>query len=139
MDTERSKLDPLKSENGIWVFIDDETEVLVARWGNPTMRRVLEKLQKTSRHNMKGGFEDDKKNKEKMLDVMSEYILLGWRGMKTNGKECKYSVTKARELFSDPLHTDFYDVIFQISQESERFHQDKVIEAEENIKKLSTG
>lgn len=139
MDTNRSKLDPEKSENGIWIFIDDETEVLVARWGNPKMRKALQHLQKEQKRFMKGAKSDDKKLESQMLDILSEHILLNWRGMKTNGKECKYSVTKARELLADPNLIDFRDIVFEISQESERFHQEEINDSEENIKKLSTG
>lgn len=117
---------------GTWMSIGDGAEVKVARWNNPSHKKVLERLRKPYRSMLMAGRDiPDDKAEEIAIESMVEAILLDWKGFSDDdGKELKYSKEAAKLLLTELK--DFRDMVSGLSIASETFRKQEVEEIAKN-------
>lgn len=102
---------------GVWEEIDG-LRLLIARNNNPEYLKRIRKYAKPlsrSRRQVKMETAEDI-----AMRAMSETILLNWENLQNDDDEdIPYSCEKAFELMKE--HRDFYEMVLEISRDSERF------------------
>lgn len=134
MDITKFRTDAEKEKKGVWIPIGEGAELLIARWGNPDMIKVSERLMEPAeiRQAFRHGALSEEKAQEINTEIMAEAILLNWRGLEENGKAIPYSKEKAIELLRIK---DFSGLVTQISKTQENYRAQVHAEGVDNLKK----
>ena len=85
----------LESE-GKWFPLSKDAQVLVARSGNQRYVSALREKAQEAQLDLASGEEANQMAEEIMIDVMSETVLLGWKGITDKGAEVPYSAKQAK-------------------------------------------
>lgn len=121
MDLNQMAVNPASLTEGVWVALDSETAVLIAREGNPAYRKLLQKKLEPHRAALRHGTIDEKQADRIVAEVEAETILLGWKGVKLDGKELTYSIKQATDLLLDPRLIEFQEFVRQAAANIENF------------------
>lgn len=113
------RVDPVSSEDGIWVPWVEDIELLIARQGST---KFTEYIQKHAQDDKK--FDDDEKYATNM--TYAHTILLGWKNIQIDGEEVLYSPETAYEFLSDPELIDFRNFVIITSASVAAFRKDKL-------------
>lgn len=135
MDLNNSKIDTKAETDGVWVDLDDETSILIARYLNPKHRAFVQKRMEPYRRLQRLNKLDDSVVEKIELEALAKYVLIDWKGLKDNGKTIKYSQEKALELLSDPTLVWLVDMVKEMSNDMSMFRQEMLEESRENVKK----
>lgn len=122
--------------NGVWVEIDQDTEIKVARLSNERARELRRKLEKPYRNFPQV---PDSVSEEILRKVMAQAVLLGWQTrqkdgsykpvLTTDGDAIEYSPAAAEKLFKD--FPDFLNDVVSLAVARETF-QAEAVEAAKN-------
>ena len=116
--------------DGVWIYIDEKTQLKVARDNNPKYLKALERVIKPFKYQIDRGLLSGMALNEKLLpDLVAKYILKDWSGMTEEGKEVKYSEAKAKEYLTK--NHNFLELVQDISKDIGNYI---VVEAEEAVK-----
>jgi len=139
MELNEQRVDDSLEVDGVWVDIDDETSLLIARYQNPKHKEYLRKrLEPYKRMIRMGKLSNDVAEKIER-EAMAKYILLGWRGMKEGGAELLYTSDNALRLLSEPALAWFYDLVRDLADDLSLFREQLLEDGVDNIKKSSSG
>ena len=110
----------LESE-GKWFDLGDNARVLIGRFGNKNHERVMDKMRKPYEALL---LRKGKIPKDEMSDMIrasfAEGVLMGWEGfVDKEGKEVPFS--KEEALNAITLYKDFYDLLFDFSNDMSNF------------------
>ena len=96
-------------DEGVWHEYKGGVEFQIARWQNPKFRRRLSYFNEKFRRVIDGkGEAAEAKSAEIMATVMSETILLGWKGnVALQGEVLPYSTANAARLLAVPLFREW--------------------------------
>lgn len=111
--------DQKKEEEGVWVPLGGDAEVLVCRLRNKNWRVGLKRLPKTIQKQIADGTIGDEKYEKLIAMLMSKYILRGWKNLSINGQPVEYDEETALKLLEQ--YKDFKDRIFEIASDMEHF------------------
>ncbi len=128
MDLSDFKTDVTASEDGVWIDIDSDASVKVARANNKKFRKRLQQLTAPYKRLIEQDKISDDKLDELLVIALAECVLLDWRGLSVNGENIEYSRENAIKILSDPAYVDFRDYIVSLSQDADVFRE-KEIEA----------
>jgi hypothetical protein len=128
---------PAKETEGVWLFLprdyhDDDgppARVLLARAGNRNYQKMVARLSRPHRHELRSGAEG-------VLDsvitrAMSKTILLDWENITEYGKTIVYSQEEAFRLLSK--HQGFREMIADMASDIENFRDEELEEGEKNL------
>ena len=111
--------DETKEEDGIWVDIGDDSEILVARAGNKKYGKMISKEYEKHKKLLDLKNEaSEKKSEEVMIDVLAKTILLGWKNIMFKGEELPYSLDNAKMLLAVK---DFRKLVAQYADDTEQY------------------
>lgn len=128
MDLSEIAVDPQKETAGAEIKVDEETTLVIARFNNPEFRKYRNKLIEPYQTAARRGEITDEEASDVLNKALSKHVLLGWKGLKIEGKEIEYSEEKAYQLFSDPQFRQFREIVMQESQTLENFKLEKIEE-----------
>jgi hypothetical protein len=104
---------------GRWFPLDKTTKVLVASTGSSKYKRALSKRLKSDHVDLKDSSEENEKFVTSIIvDVMSDTLLLDWKGVKFKGVDLPYSKANAVKALTVK---GFRDRINSIAAELESF------------------
>lgn len=132
------KTDLTREVEGVWVPLDENASVLVARFNNKKHAAAIERLRAPYRAQISTGrgISDEVSNKI-ALESMLEAILLDWKGiLGDDGKELPFTKENARVALEIK---DFRDIIAGIALQREIFRKAEVEEAVKNSATTSSG
>ena len=132
MDLKDFKTDKSKEQEGVWEDLGNECSVLVARYGNSAMIRAYRKYPRMLRQRLESGQADDNNSATILSKVMADTILLDWKGLKEDGKEIAYSKEECVRILTE--YPDVRDMIFEISNEAQLYHDKGVMKTIKNSK-----
>ena len=132
MELKDFKTDKNKEKDGVWEDLGDGCSVLVARYGNQAMVNAYRRYPRVLRQRLESGQVDDDKSSAIMAKVMSDTILLDWKGLKEDGKEVAYSKEECTRVLID--YPDVRVMIFEISNEAQLYHDESVGKTIKNSK-----
>jgi len=122
MDLKDWKTDKAKETGGVWVPVGGDTEFLVARSTSPRYEAVQNKWIK--KLCPMGQDADPEKFQDAISHAMAEAIFLGWKHLKMDGKELKYSTEEAYNVLSG--YFDVKELVATIAQDRTVFAPDAV-------------
>jgi hypothetical protein len=118
------RIDLKKEAAGVWIEIDDETSLLVARWENPKHRDL--QAQQMAKARLSSGLINAGQAEQILNHQIAETILIGWKGMKENGKELEYSPEEAVRILSDPVWRPFRDMVMRFATDERRYREEVI-------------
>lgn len=137
MDITRFRTDEELEVEGVWVNLDSESKIKVARQGNPKYRALFQKRIAPYKNAVRQGTLDEKTAEEILVSVMSESILLGWEGIKENGADVPYTRKEAARFLAQ--YKDFRELVTSISEEMEVFRTKEEEDAGKTSETSLTG
>lgn len=97
--------DEAAEDNGVWVTLAGDAELLIARDGNDACERLVEKLMMDNADKLSGDtVAAEAAQRQIEIDVTSQTILKGWKNLTYQGEAIEYSVENAVKLLQ---HKDF--------------------------------
>jgi len=139
MELNKLKTSEQKSVNGVWVSIDDDTDLLIGRYGNRKFQKALNAAMAPYKQAINRGTLSDAKSDQIMVDALVEGILLGWKGITLNGEELPYSKEAATKLLLDKSMRDFRELVVELSQDAQAYRDEEVAENEGKSEPSSNG
>ena len=118
--------DSKKEEEGVWEPMGGDCKVLVAAWNNPKFDEALAAQPRQIRRRIDRGKLSDADDREIMVVVVADTILLGWKNLLDDGKEIKYTKALAAKMLAK--HPKFYRDIVAIANDESRYQKDDVAE-----------
>jgi len=114
------KQDIAAQTGGVWARFD-EIDFRIARLGNPRAVQLREAFAAENAAQREAG-KPTRDPKEQWLDMLSQSILVDWRGLDgDNGEPLPYTPDEARKLLADPVYSDFKAWVELQSAERENF------------------
>lgn len=129
--------DKEKEKKGVWEDLGDGARVLVARIGNPNYRKIFEQLTKPYSKSIRRGTLSEEKATELIIKSLAKSVLLGWEGLKEDGKLLKHSEAEAIRLMTE--YPDFRDQVQEIANDLETYKIVEDEDTEKNSGKSSAG
>lgn len=116
------KTDESKERDGVWVPLEKDGRIRVARTNNPLYREAL--VRKVSRYKTattsKVIPEDDWLNI--VNELVAETILVGWEGITEKGQPLPYSVENAKRVLTELK--DFREIVLSIADNMDNFKEE---------------
>src|SRR5690554_1250966 len=122
MDVKKLKTDTDAEVSGVWVPIDDETELLIARLGNPRYRDAMARKGRPYRTAARNNTLPEDILTKILIEAIAETVLLGWKNFKEDGVELEYSPATAKRLLED--YPDFRDLVVGLAGDAELYRQE---------------
>jgi hypothetical protein len=122
--------DPALEENGVEVQLSEDAYITVRRSNNQKFKDLLTSLRKPYEQRIQRGTMDQKVLDQLTRQAVAKEVLIGWRGIKLDGKEVKYSPAKAEELLKK--YEDFQEDVLTAANTRETFRRQVQEENEKN-------
>lgn len=134
-DIDHLKIDPEKSEEGVWVDYLRGSSLKVSRANNKEAEnfRFQKAIEFADIFNA-GGEEAEKKAFEVETETMAYFILRDWDGIERAGKELKYTPKTGMTLLADPMMQDFREDVMRIARNREHYRAASEEAAVESVK-----
>lgn len=131
MDLSTFETDRQLEVDGVWVDIgdEDETQLLIARIGNPNYNRLIRARLKPHKNLLQRDALPMEMQEKILNEVIAETVLLGWKNLKYKGKKINYSSDRALEMLNNI--SDFRELVMEIANSMETF---RIVETEEDVK-----
>jgi len=138
MDLINYATDPTKEVEGARVQVDKDTTLIIARFNNPPFVKMQARLTEpyVKAQGRKGVSTEQAATI--LTKCMAKFILLGWEGLKLDGRVVDFSPDMALELLEDERLSTFKEVVLMESQNMENFRIEKFEDDLGNSKRLST-
>lgn len=104
---------------GAWVDMDDEApgvELMVVGLQSEEARKATRYKQATARKKNRGKELSDEQHATIMKEVLSEVVLRGWRGLKSNGEPVEYSKEIAHQWITSRGGEKFTGLVLVAAQ-----------------------
>jgi hypothetical protein len=121
-DINHLKVDPSKSQEGVWVDYLRGSQLKVARASNKQAEdhRFREAVEHADIFNA-GGDKAEKLAFEIETYTLAHYVLLDWSGIEQDGEELEYSPEIGMQILADPMFNDFREDLLRIARNREHF------------------
>ena len=123
--------DSNKEKDGIWVNLDEDAALLIARTGNPDYREALRKAMEPFKISVQNNTLPNATAEKILIDVMAKTILLDWKGIIDKGKELKYSEKNAVKLLTKLR--DFRDFVSDSAGDMASYKAEAAAKEAENL------
>lgn len=134
LDLNTLAVDTDKEEEGVWVEVGEGASLLIAHWGNKAFTAAMRRYVTPKQHRLKNMPEHEAD--ALMAKVVSETILLDWKGVSIDGAEVPYSRAKAVELLTSRKYRSFRELVEGLAKDDEQF---RLAEMEEDMGNSSDG
>lgn len=119
-----------KEVGGVDVPVASGVTLRIARFNNSKMEEHLQRLGKPYSRSIKQGTFPPGEMRNLMAKAMAHHVLLGWKGLEEDGNALEYSPETAERLLTSSR--DFFDLVFESSNELQHFRDEGVDEAGKN-------
>ena len=111
-----------KERDGVWVSLDGEGSIRIARTNNPLYREAM--LRKMNRYKMaaKSKVIPDDAWLDIVNELIAETILVDWEGITEKGEPLSYSVENAKRVLTELK--DFREMVLSIADNMDNFKEE---------------
>ena len=111
-----------KERDGVWVSLDGEGRIRIARTNNPLYREAM--LRKMNRYKMaaKSKVIPDDAWLDIVNELIAETILVDWEGITEKGEPLSYSVENAKRVLTELK--DFREMVLSIADNMDNFKEE---------------
>lgn len=122
----RYQTDLKAEEEGVWVPLEDNGRIKVARQGNKRHAQFLTEAMAPYRSilGVPGAKLSDELATKISIEAMAKTILLDWDGIAQDGQELPYSVEAAISILTDA--PEFREIVFKASNTFETFRLERL-------------
>lgn len=114
------------SESGVWKEYDDGIEFLIARSNTPGYRGAVKRIQKQHKRQLDTDSLSDTKSDKLAAELIADYILKDWKGLRNNGKKFEYSRESAIAFLADERYLEIRRWIVSQADDLENFRKEEV-------------
>lgn len=139
MDLSKNKIDLKSASDGVWIELDQDTSLLLARYSNSRHQAFLTKAMQPYVRMRRMGSMDEETAALIEAEGMAKHVLLGWKGMRDGDVELPYSYEAAFELLTNEQFSWFPELVRELSSDMSRFREEVLVDSVDNVKKLSSG
>lgn len=136
-DFRKFATDQKKEVEGTWEDIGGGAALLIARAGNSKFQEEYAKIPKGVRRMLENNTIETKSADELICGILARTILLDWKNMLLDGEPVKYSEDTAKEMLL--TYPDFRNMVWEFSNDFQRFHEEGKKEDAKNSKSASSG
>lgn len=131
------------AEDGVWVDLPGDAQVLVARWNSKRFQQAVRKyagdrlgavqaqMRKRKLRNRSKSEKEQAEEQEAleiMCKIMAEGVLLDWRNIERGGEPLPHSFENAVNLLKDPRMEAFREFVEMNSRDEELFYEKQIEE-----------
>ncbi len=124
--------DGVLEEEGVWVDLDTESKIKVARMGNKRYKEAFRRLTAPHKISIRNNNLNDDLAEQLLTQALAEGVLLDWEGMTLKGKPLVYSQKTAIEVLMNPSLKDFRELVVSIASDMESYRQQEQEEVVKN-------
>lgn len=122
--------------DGVWVPLDEDTDILIARLENKKYMNEIERLSAPHRRilNSKAGRHTAKKRElanSIMCKVFAKTVLLDWKNLLVGGEKIEYSYEDCLKMLTE--YPDFKDDVAREAENINNFLEEEIEEVKENL------
>lgn len=125
LDLNLPAIDDGFSIDGKWIEYDEKISFLIARTNTPGYSLAMRKMHKKYARQIETANLTDVKAITLMADLMTEFILLDWKGLSNGGKKFVYDKDNCRALLVDKKYFELRDWVYVQASELENFRLEK--------------
>lgn len=111
--------DPVKELEGVWIPLDAETKLKIARVGNPKYRELMTKVMAPFRSALRNNVLPEETAEKLLIQVTARTILLDWEGVEHEGAPLPYSLANAEMLLA--VSKEFKSFVDEIANQVDIF------------------
>jgi hypothetical protein len=127
MDLKKTKTDPKKELEGVWIHFDQDAEMKIARLRNPAALAAFQEKTRFVRGKLTA-----EKEAAVMTEILADFVLLDWKNITEGGVAVPYTKDNARRILTEfPAVRDF---ILEEAQRVENFLAEVTAEGVEAVK-----
>ena len=115
---------------GVWIEVGDGAEIKVARNGNPEYTKMIEKLSRPYKKQIRRGTINGETFDKIIRKATAAHILVDWKGITEDEVEIAYSEAEAYRLITD--YGDFREVVAENALDFQNFQEEEMEEEEGN-------
>lgn len=106
-------------QDGVWVDLDDETSILIARMNNKKYRNALRRVLKPYKTQISAGTIQPGKLDDLLVTPLAAHVLLDWKGLTVNGEPTEYSREAAERVMQQ--FPDFRELVVTLASDMDLF------------------
>jgi hypothetical protein len=114
------------ASGGVWIEYDDKISFKIARANHPAYRSAVKHMHKQHRRQIDNGTMSEELSEKLLAELMAQHILVGWKGLKNNGKNFEYTVDNATAFLQAPQYEEIRDWIMMQAQDIENYRSEVV-------------
>jgi hypothetical protein len=118
-------------ESGVWQNVSDTCSILVARMNNARYNARFQELAGPKREIIRRSLISNEDAEELLLRVMSETILLDWKGVTEDGKPFPYTRENAYRLLKEL--PDFRMLVQGFAETADAYKKDEIGASVKNL------
>lgn len=119
-------IDQAMSTDGVWCEFSSKISFLIGRDGIDGFVRAVKASYRQNEYAINSGTLSDDEDDKQMVDILVEYILLGWKGLKDGNKELPYTPENAKKLLLDKRYFELRKWIILQSKNMENFREQEI-------------
>lgn len=119
-----------KELEGVWEPVGGDAELLIAAWGNPAFDKKFSNQPRQVRSRINRGKLSDAEDREIMIQIVVDTILLDWKNLTELGKTIKHTRENAVKMLTK--YPKFYRDVVTLSTDESRYQSDDEEENEKN-------
>lgn len=147
MDINKFKTDPKATEEGVWLYIDNEqkTGFLVARIGSRKFRESTARHITPHNQGIARGAISIEEQDKMLAKVLAESVVLNWKGLEqgvdANGKPKDFGYTKERceAMLIAPEYQDFLKQVLDFGGDAKNYRDEEIKKTGNESKPASDG
>lgn len=119
MDLRAYRTDRAAEEEGVWIDLDDQTTVRVARSNSKRFAEALNKHRKPHRQAIRSGTLPEETADAIVIGAIADAVLLDWKGLQEDGKEVPATLENRVRVLSQ--YPDFRNVVAELAADMANF------------------
>lgn len=124
MDLNAYRTDRAAEEEGVWVNLDGQTSVRVARSNSKRFAEALNKYRKPHRQAIRSGTLSEDQADAVIVAAVAEAVLLDWKGLKEDGKDVPATLENRTRVLTE--YRDFRNVVAELAADMANFRTSEI-------------
>lgn len=124
MDLNAYRTDRAAEEEGVWVSLDGQTSVRVARSNSKRFAEALKKYRKPHLQAIRSGTLSEDQADAIIVAAVAEAVLLDWKGLKEDGKDVPATLENRIRVLTE--YRDFRNVVAELAADMANFRTSEI-------------
>lgn len=137
MDLNKFRTSKELEVKGVDVPVSEDCTLRIARMNNTAYKTYFNELIEPYRMQIRTGTMSEEIADAILIKSVAKTILLGWEGLKLDGRDIPYSFDNAVKALTE--YKDFRDMVVSIAQDMDLFREKEMSDSAKNSEPTSDG